>query len=184
MCPLRHSARATSLAVQQIGPQRTKMAEIRVLDRATTEITEVLSLLILLDPGTVSNRKTNIKRMEPAQHRRLRTNMARMKRPSRSSIIDRYLNHGHIIVWVMPSEEEAVLNVVEGDSSKDLVDGVVRVVVVVNRADDGDQGSVAVGDLDGKTMINLNVFVMPACKSDLSGNSWRKSNSIDCPSCL
>lgn len=116
--------------------------------------------------------------MEPVQHRHLHINTAKMKLPFRSSIIDQCLNHEHTIVWVMLSVDEVVLNgVVEGDNFNDLVDGVVH--VERNRADDGDLDSVA-DDLDGRIMINLNVFVMPVFKSSQSGSYLRKLSSIGC----
>ena len=116
--------------------------------------------------------------MEPVQHRHLHTNMARMKPRSQSSITDQCLNLEHTIVWVMLSVDEAVLNaVVEEVNFKDLVDGVVE--GGLNRADDGDQDSV-VDDLDGRIMINRNVFVMQVFKSNRSGNYLRKLSSIGC----
>jgi len=117
-----------------------------------------------------------------ARHRHLHINMARMKLRFRSLIIDLCRNHGLTIVLEMRSEDGGVLNVVvEGDSFNDSVDVGVR--VVVSRADDGDQDSVA-GGLDGRITINLSVFVMPVYKSSRNGSCLRKSNSTDCPSCL
>lgn len=166
------------MVVQQIGQQKTKMAEIRDLDKATTEIIEVpRSLSFSLDK---SDEKTNIKRMERVQLRHSHINMAKTKPRSPSSIIVPCLNQEHTIVLEMLSADAVALNAAEEDNYKDWVDVEVG-VAEINKAADGAQASV-VEDSDGKITINLNVFAMQVSKSSQNGNYLKKSNSIDFPS--
>jgi|SRR5277367_141079 hypothetical protein len=116
--------------------------------------------------------------MVQEQHPRSRINMEKMKPPSQSSILDRCLNRVHIIVWEMLDVEGGLRNVEEEDNFKDWVDEVVHVVVL--KVDDGVKDFV-VEDLDGRIMINHNVFVMQVFKSNLTGNYLRKSSLTDFP---
>jgi hypothetical protein len=163
------SAKEINWVAPQIGLPIPRMAEIRALDKDTTEITEVYSQV------SRSDSQTNIKHMVQGLHPLSHINMEKTKPHSLWLTLDLFLNHAHIIALVQILVVEEVLSVEDVDNSRDLVAEVVLVEEL--KVADGVKDSVG-EDLAGKIMTNHNAFVMQVFKSSRIGSYLKRSSSI------